>query len=151
MRGFHSDGFPIYQAATARAANTEYFKHLATTQPGNSKAILGNLCARPHAEESYMIVRISHREPRKALHLQTVSIGGIRDYKPSPRTVYNITHSTYVIVKQRWEDGEVQELSHHETPEQARAAFKLLTGGNPLRKTRNMYDSPETLKALLKE
>jgi hypothetical protein len=127
MSGFHSEGFPIYQTSTARAANPGFFKHLATTQPGETRAILGHLIADQRAQISYMIVRVSHRSPRVAQHMQTVHMG-MRGYMRAPRTVYNTTHSTYVVAKQHWRDGRVEAISTHDTPEQARAAFKILTG-----------------------
>lgn len=124
--GFHAEGFPIYQTATARAANPEYFQHFGSTQAGTTKAILGHVVAHRRRQVSFMIVRRSHREPRTAMHMQTVHTGS-RGYVRAPRTVYNTTRATYVIVEQRWSDGFVKELSVYDTPEQARAAFKLLT------------------------
>lgn len=130
QKGYWDAGFPIYQPTTARAADTRYFKDLNSTQPGVSKAILGHVIADQVANASYMIVRRGYREPRTAQRLQTLSRGS-RGYGLGPRTVYNITRTDYVIVRQAWNNGAAVELQVFSTGKEASKALKELTGRRP--------------------
>lgn len=125
MRGFEylDEGWPIFTPAAARAANHNYFKHLTSTQPGISKAILGHVVVDQATRSSYMIVRRSQRTPYIAQHMQTVAGG----YERAPRAVYKASQSDYVIVRQVWADGAVYELHTFDTAPAARASFQLIT------------------------
>lgn len=137
--GFHSHEMPIYQIATARAANPIYFKALSSTKAGSTKAILGKIHARYVGQLSYFIVRRSHREPHQIMQMQTRSYGA-RGYRPAPRTVYRTVSSDYVIVSQAWRDGAIVEMSAHATTKEARAAFKAMTGLWPCSNKSNIDD-----------
>lgn len=138
--GFHHSDFPIYTPGTARAANRTYFKQCGTLQPGVNKAILGRIHANQMEQASYFVVRRSHREPHTIMQMQTRHMG-LRGYVRAPRTAYHCVRSDYAIVRQAWKDGAVEELSAHETTQQARWAFKKLTGVPPHSRQSNIADA----------
>lgn len=122
--GYWEPGLSIYQAGTARAADPNYFKCLTTWQPGTSKKILGHVMANQQAGTTYMIVRRGHRSAHQLANIQRYGNVDMR----RPRTAYRITHSDYVVARQAWRTGLVEEMSVHATPAEARAAFRQLTG-----------------------
>lgn len=126
-RGYHAPGFPIWQAATAKAANNNYFKHLSTLQAGITKRILGHIKGDMRDEVSYFIVRRAHREPHTIQQMQQ-KVAGMRGYMRAPRTAYHIDHCDYVIARQSWKDGAIEELEVHDTLPAAKSAFKAVTG-----------------------
>ena len=128
LKGHWCPDLPIFQTATARAANSSYFKLLSSLQAGVQKAILGHPIADYATRSTLMIVRRSDRAPHQISQLQTVGFASRRMMMHRPRTIYKVCKSDYVIVHQQWSDGACHELEAFGTSAEARKRFKELTG-----------------------
>lgn len=111
--------FTVYTKEGAEAINPSYFKRLRQSQPGIQRAMLGRALPVLHADFSYFVAKLSHREQRQGHYLT-------RKQERKVKGWYVTTRTQYAVATINWDTGFVTELELYPTQHEATERMQVL-------------------------